>query len=122
MLRSPNSPAPNRFMFGAIDRARPPGHHQAQQPGRGDAGAPRPRPSLIASQRVRVTLWVQASRCVPFSNSRVISGAPQNAPISAGTATSAVPMSSSSASNVLSVDVDAAGSRPKPTQAACALA
>jgi hypothetical protein len=43
-------------------------------------------PSLAASQRVRVTPWVQARRKLPVSNSRAISGAPQNIPIRAGTA------------------------------------
>ena len=42
------------------------------------------RPSLAASQRVRVTLWFQASRNVPASSSRVTSGAPQNMPMTAG--------------------------------------
>ena len=41
--------------------------------------------SLTASQRVRAMLWFQARRRVPASSSRVISGAPQNAPIRAGT-------------------------------------
>ncbi len=40
--------------------------------------------SLTASQRSRVTLWFQASRNVPVSSSRAISGAPQNRPITAG--------------------------------------
>jgi len=44
-----------------------------------------PAPSLAASQRVRVTLWVQASWKVPASNSRVSSGAAQNVPMIAGT-------------------------------------
>ncbi len=45
----------------------------------------RPRTvSLMASQRSRVTLWFQASRNVPLSSSRAISGAPQNRPITAG--------------------------------------
>jgi hypothetical protein len=44
-----------------------------------------PTPSLVASQRVRVTLWVQASWKVPASNSRVSSGAAQNVPMMAGT-------------------------------------
>jgi hypothetical protein len=49
------------------------------------------RASLTASQRVRVTLWFHTSRWVPASSSRVISGAPQNSPISAGrTSTTAV--------------------------------
>ena len=42
------------------------------------------RPSFTAIQRVRVTLWFQASRYVPASNSRAIRGAPQNMPMSAG--------------------------------------
>jgi hypothetical protein len=42
------------------------------------------RPSLNAIQRVRVTLWFQASRKVPASSSRVTSGAPQNMPMTAG--------------------------------------
>jgi hypothetical protein len=46
-----------------------------------------PRPSLVASQRVRVMLWVQASRWVPVSSSRATSGAPQNTPTTAGSAT-----------------------------------
>ena len=51
------------------------------------AMAARPiRPSLTASQRVRVTLWFQASRKVPASISRVTSGAPQKTPMMAGTA------------------------------------
>ena len=46
------------------------------------------RASLTASHRVLVMLWVQASRRVPVSSSRVISGAPQKTPIrpAAGTA------------------------------------
>ena len=40
--------------------------------------------SLTASQRVRVMLWFQASRNVPVSSSRAISGAPQNMPMTAG--------------------------------------
>ena len=46
--------------------------------------------TLIASQRVRVMLCVHARRHVPVSNSRATSGAPQNAPIMAGTPTRAV--------------------------------
>jgi hypothetical protein len=42
--------------------------------------------SLMASQRVRVTLWFQASLPVCTSISRAISGAPQNTPMMAGTA------------------------------------
>ena len=42
------------------------------------------KPSLVASQRVRVTLWFHASRCVPASSSRATSGAPQKAPRTAG--------------------------------------
>ena len=50
------------------------------------------RPSLVASQRPRVTLWVQTSRWVPASSSRATSGAPQNAPSSAGaTASTTMP-------------------------------
>ena len=44
-----------------------------------------PRASLTTSQRVRLTLCVQATRNVPASISRAISGAPQNVPTSAGT-------------------------------------
>ena len=40
--------------------------------------------SLTVSQRVRVTLWFQASWWVPVSSSRPISGAPQKMPIRAG--------------------------------------
>ena len=43
--------------------------------------------SLTASHRVRVMLWVQASRNVPASNSRAISGAPQKMPMTAGART-----------------------------------
>jgi hypothetical protein len=46
------------------------------------------RPSLTASQRVRVTLWFHASRNVPASISRVTSGAPQKIPMRAGVARS----------------------------------
>ncbi len=45
------------------------------------------RPSiaiLTISQRLRLTLWLQASLSVPVSTSLATSGAPQNAPISAG--------------------------------------
>ena len=42
------------------------------------------RASLAAIQRVRVTLWFQASRKVPASSSRVTRGAPQNMPMMAG--------------------------------------
>jgi len=45
-----------------------------------------PRPSFTASQRVRVTPWVHARRKVPASNSLEMSGAPQNMPMSKGTA------------------------------------
>jgi len=41
-------------------------------------------PSLVASHRVRVTLWFQASRYVPASISRATSGATQKAPTTAG--------------------------------------
>lgn len=41
--------------------------------------------TLVASHLDRLTLWFQMSLCVPDSNSRAISGAPQNAPMSAGT-------------------------------------
>lgn len=41
--------------------------------------------SFTTSQRVRETLWFQTSRCVPPSSSRVMSGAPQKRPMSAGT-------------------------------------
>ena len=41
-------------------------------------------PSLVASQRVRVTDWFQASRWVPVSSSRATSGAPQKMPMTAG--------------------------------------
>ena len=40
--------------------------------------------SLTASHRVRVMLWVQASRNVPVSSSRAIIGAPQKMPMMAG--------------------------------------
>jgi hypothetical protein len=40
-----------------------------------------------ASQRRRVTPWVQARLLVPASNSRASSGAPQNSPNSSGTTT-----------------------------------
>ena len=43
-------------------------------------------PILVASQRRREMLWLQTSRWVPVSSSRAISGAPQNAPITGGTA------------------------------------
>ena len=46
--------------------------------------------TLMASQRVRVTLCVHARRQVPVSISRATSGAPQNAPMMAGIPTSAV--------------------------------
>ena len=45
-----------------------------------------PRPSFTASQRVRVTPWVHARRKVPVSNSLEMSGAPQNMPMTKGTA------------------------------------
>ena len=41
-------------------------------------------PSLMASQRSRVTVWFQASRNVPDSSSPAMSGAPQNKPITTG--------------------------------------
>jgi hypothetical protein len=44
------------------------------------------RPSLVASQRVRVTLWFHTSMWVPASSSRVTRGAPQNMPMIAGRA------------------------------------
>jgi hypothetical protein len=43
------------------------------------------RASLTASHRVRGTVWLQASRQVPYSSSRAISGAPTRTPISPGT-------------------------------------
>ena len=56
------------------------------------AAASSASPSLVASHRPRVTLWVQTSRWVPPSSSRATSGAPQNAPSSAGaTATATMP-------------------------------
>ena len=49
-------------------------------------------PSLMASHRVRVTDWVQASRWVPASSSRATSGAPQNTPMITGaTAMTTIP-------------------------------
>ena len=42
--------------------------------------------SLTISHRVRVMLWFQASRQVPVSSSRAISGAPQKMPMIAGAA------------------------------------
>jgi hypothetical protein len=47
--------------------------------------APPTSASFEPSQRVRVTLWVQARRKLPVSSSRAMSGAPQKIPISAGT-------------------------------------
>ena len=41
--------------------------------------------SLTASHRARGTDWLQASRQVPYSSSRAISGAPTRTPISPGT-------------------------------------
>ncbi len=51
--------------------------------------------SFVASHRPRVTPCVHASRWVPSSSSRASSGAPQNAPIAAGTPISTVPSSCS---------------------------
>jgi len=42
------------------------------------------RASLVASHRVRGTVWLQASRQVPYSSSLAISGAPTRTPISPG--------------------------------------
>ena len=42
------------------------------------------RPSLTVSHRARVTVWLQASRQVPYSSSLAISGAPTRTPISPG--------------------------------------
>jgi hypothetical protein len=42
--------------------------------------------SLTVSHRVRVMLWLQASRQVPVSSSRAISGAPQKIPTITGAA------------------------------------
>jgi hypothetical protein len=54
-------------------------------PVRGQAMAASPTsPSFTASQRRRVTLWVQARRNVPVSSSRAIRGAPKKNPMSAG--------------------------------------
>src|SRR5450755_3596437 len=58
------------------------------------------RPSLTASQRVRVTLWLHASRNVPASISRAISGAPQNAPMRAGAPYSTTTPTRSSTSSI----------------------
>ena len=43
------------------------------------------RASLTASHRARGTVWLQASRQVPYSSSRAISGAPTRTPMSPGT-------------------------------------
>ena len=67
-----------------VERPAPPRQREAEQPA---TAAPTPvTPSLVASHRVRVMLWVQTSRCVPASSSRAIIGAPQNTPTTAGTA------------------------------------
>jgi hypothetical protein len=42
------------------------------------------RPSLTFSHRARETVWLQASRQVPYSSSRAISGPPTRTPISPG--------------------------------------
>jgi hypothetical protein len=43
------------------------------------------RASLTASHRARGTVWLQASRQVPYSSSRAISDPPTRTPISPGT-------------------------------------
>lgn len=48
------------------------------------AAAPASTPILTASQRRRVTDWVNARRWVPCSSSRASSGAPQNMPTTSG--------------------------------------
>ncbi len=102
MLRSPNIPRAEPIRVCSVDRRR-------TTTSRAGSTIQLPRcwrgplqRACVASQRVRVTLCVHASRCVPFSNSRAMSGAPQNTPIRAGTTTSAVPMSSSSWSSLVS--------------------
>jgi hypothetical protein len=95
MLRSPNKPAPKRFVFElsmGLD------HHvtmRLSSPVTAMLAAPTTA-SLTASHRVRVALCVQARRCVPLSSSRLINGAPQKAPTRAGTRTRTVPINSSS--------------------------
>ena len=88
MPRAPNSSGSIRETSSAAAAALSIGSdHQstARLPSPATATAARPTsPSLTASQRVRVTLWFQTSRCVPASSSRAISGAPQKIPIRAG--------------------------------------
>lgn len=43
-----------------------------------------PVPSLVASHRVRVTVWFHTRLCVPVSSSRVTIGTPQKTPTTAG--------------------------------------
>jgi hypothetical protein len=69
-----------------VDGRTPPRHDRGQRCG-GEHRGQRAEPSFAASQRVRLTLWVQASRWVPASTSRATSGAPQNTPSTAGRAT-----------------------------------
>jgi hypothetical protein len=66
-------------------------NHQVRMRLRSPVTAMQARPvtaSRTASQRGRVTLWVQASRKVPVSSSRAMSGAPQKAPSRAGSTSS----------------------------------
>jgi len=72
-------------------------------------------PALTASQRVRLTLCVQARRWVPASSSRATSGAPQKTPIAAGTASRIGPISCLSTSSWAR---NAAPAPPQPTVAA----
>ena len=121
MLRSPNSPAPNRFCSPrsiGLD-------HQVtirlSSPVAATLAAPTSA-SLTASHRVRVTLWVQASRWVPFSNSRADQRrAPERADQRRDGDRAAVPISSSSRSNVLMLDAGRSRSCVEAQQAACGL-
>src|SRR4051794_117804 len=119
MLRCPNMPAPNWF---CATRSIGLDHQvtiQLSSPVAATLAAPTTA-SLTASHLVRVTLCVHTSRCVPFSSSRATSGAAQNAPSSAGTATSAVASSLSSWSSV-PTSMDAGWHGASPAQAASAL-
>src|SRR5215831_13257137 len=59
--------------------------HALRNPGRQRVDGT-PRPILTASQWRREPLCCQTRSCAPVSNSRLISGAPQNMPTTAGTA------------------------------------
>ena len=79
----PKFARPKRFWFAASIGLAHQSTIQVSSPPIAMAAMPT-SPSFTASQRCRVTLWVQARRKVPVSSSRAMSGAPKKSPTSAG--------------------------------------